>query len=226
MSDHSGADAIRVVIADDQPVVRDGLTTILAAMDDVVVVGVAANGAQAIALAERGEADVVLMDLQMPEMDGIEAIRRLAESRSDTAVVVLTTYTDDESILDALGAGAAGYLTKNATAQDIQRALQAAMAGQSVLDRAVQARVVNHAAGNEGETTLASGELPDGLSIREAEVLALVAEGLSNAEIAERLFVSRTTVKTHINQILRKTGCRDRPHAILYAFRHQISTPQ
>jgi DNA-binding NarL/FixJ family response regulator len=223
MSDHAGDDAIRIVIADDQPITRDGLTTILEAMEGVTVVGVASDGAEAVALAERRETDVVLMDLRMPKVDGIEATRRLGVSRPDTAVVVLTTYTDDDSILEALSAGAQGYLTKNATAEDIRRALQAAVAGQAVLDQEVQARLVDHATVTEHDTSASAGGLPDGLSLREGEVLALVAEGLSNAEIADRLFISRTTVKTHINQILRKTGCRDRPQAILYAIRYEIS---
>jgi DNA-binding NarL/FixJ family response regulator len=223
MTDRSGADAIRIVIADDQPIVRDGLITILEAMDGVSVVGVASDGAEAIALAERYETDVVLMDLRMPKIDGIEATRRLRVSRPDTAILVLTTYTDDDSILEALGAGARGYLTKNASAEDIHRALRAAVAGQAVLDQEVQARLVDHATATEQDTGDSAGGLPDGLSAREGEVLALVGEGLSNAEIAERLFISRTTVKTHINQILRKTGCRDRPQAIVYALHNEIS---
>lgn len=226
MSDRSGSEAIRIVIADDQAITRDGLNTILAAMDGVRVVGVASDGAEAIALAKRGEADVVLMDLRMPKVDGIEATRRLVLSRPETAIVVLTTYTDDESILEALAAGARGYLTKNATAEDIHRALRAAVAGQAIMDQEVQARLVDHATVTEPDLADSPGRLPDGLSAREGEVLALVAEGLSNAEIAERLFISRVTVKTHINQILRKTGCRDRPQAILYALRNEISAAQ
>jgi DNA-binding NarL/FixJ family response regulator len=225
MNDDSATSAIRIVIADDQPITRDGLTTILEAMEDVTVVGVASDGAEAIALAEHDETDVVLMDLRMPSIDGIEATRRLGVSRPETAVVVLTTYTDDDLILKALGAGARGYLTKNATAEDIHRALQAAVAGQAVLDQEVQTRLIDRATATEHDGSNAAGELPDGLSPREGEVLALVAEGLSNAEIAERLFISRVTVKTHINQILRKTGCRDRPQAILYALRTEIVRP-
>jgi DNA-binding NarL/FixJ family response regulator len=225
MTDRSGLNTIRIVIADDQPIVRDGLTTILTGMEGVDVVGVAADGAEAVALAEGDEVDVVLMDLRMPDVDGIEATRRLAVSRPDTAVVVLTTFTDDESLLDALSAGAAGYLTKNATAEDIHRAIQAAVAGQAILDLPLKDRLVESATGPAGADSRATGELPDGLSPREGEVLALIAEGLSNAEIAERLFISRTTVKTHINQILRKTGCRDRPQAIVYAMRNEISAP-
>jgi DNA-binding NarL/FixJ family response regulator len=226
---------LRVVIADDHRVVRDGLVTILGAMDGVQVVGAAQDGAEAVALAGQQDADVVLMDLRMPGMDGVEATRVVRSSRPDTAVVVLTTYTDDESILAALQAGAAGYLTKNASTDDIRRALEAAASGQSVLDPAATARLVEAAArlpaagtGGTGGAAGAGGVgaagvgLPDGLTEREGEVLALIAQGLSNAEIAAQLFVSRSTVKTHINQIFAKTGSRDRAQAILYAQRHEM----
>jgi DNA-binding NarL/FixJ family response regulator len=217
----SDRNAVRIVIADDQPITRDGLTTILEGMDGVTLAGVAADGAEVVEIVARGEADVVLMDLRMPRLDGIEATRRIVAERPEVAVVVLTTYTDDELILDALAAGARGYLTKNATAEEIHSAVRAAAVGQAVLDREVQARLVERATEPADGGRGAAG-LPDGLSAREGEVLGLVAEGLSNAEIAERLFISRTTVKTHINQILRKTACRDRPQAILYALRHGI----
>ncbi len=221
---------IRVVIADDQRVVRDGLVTILGAMDGVQVVGAAQDGAEAVALAGQQDADVVLMDLRMPNMDGVEATRAVRASRPATAVVVLTTYTDDESILAALQAGAAGYLTKNAGRDDIRRALEAAVAGQSVLDPVAAARLVE-AAGREPAATGPGGPapggpapgLPDGLTEREGQVLALIAQGLSNAEIASQLFVSRSTVKTHINQIFAKTNSRDRPQAIVYAQQHGLS---
>ena len=230
---------IRVVIADDQRVVRDGLVTILGAMDGVQVVGAAQDGAEAVALAGQQDADVVLMDLRMPTMDGVEATRAVRASRPATAVVVLTTYTDDESILAALQAGAAGYLTKNAGRDDIRRALEAAVAGQSVLDPVAAARLIE-AAGREPAATGPGGSalagtgpgglapggtapgLPDGLTEREGEVLALIAQGLSNGEIASQLFVSRSTVKTHINQIFAKTNSRDRPQAIVYAQQHGL----
>jgi DNA-binding NarL/FixJ family response regulator len=235
---------IRVVIADDQRVVRDGLVTILGAMDGVQVVGAAQDGAEAVALAGQQEADVVLMDLRMPNMDGVEATRAVRASRPAAAVVVLTTYTDDESILAALQAGAAGYLTKNAGREDIRRALEAAVAGQSVLDPVAAARLVE-AAGREPAAAGPAGSapggpapggpapggpapggpapgLPDGLTEREGEVLALIAQGLSNGEIASQLFVSRSTVKTHINQIFAKTNSRDRPQAIVYAQQHGL----
>jgi DNA-binding NarL/FixJ family response regulator len=218
---------LRVVIADDHRVVRDGLVTILGAMDGVQVVGAAQDGAEAVALAGWEDADVVLMDLRMPGMDGVEATRAVRASRPGTAVVVLTTYTDDESILAALQAGAAGYLTKNASTDDIRRALEAAAAGQSVLDPAAAARLVEAAArqptAGPGGPAAPGGPgagLPDGLTEREGEVLALIAQGLSNTEIAAQLFVSRSTVKTHINQIFAKTSSRDRAQAILYAQNH------
>jgi DNA-binding NarL/FixJ family response regulator len=237
---------IRVVIADDQRVVRDGLVTILGAMDGVQVVGAAQDGAEAVALAGQQDADVVLMDLRMPTMDGVEATRAVRASRPATAVVVLTTYTDDESILAALQAGAAGYLTKNAGTDDIRRALEAAVAGQSVLDPVAAARLVeaagrDAAAAGPGGTgsagTVLAGSapgalagsgpgLPDGLTEREGEVLTLIAQGLSNAEIASQLFVSRSTVKTHINQIFAKTNSRDRPQAIVYAQQHGLGPPR
>jgi DNA-binding NarL/FixJ family response regulator len=233
---------IRVVIADDQRVVRDGLVTILGAMDGVEVVGAAQDGAEAVALAGQQDADVVLMDLRMPNMDGVVATRAVRASRPATAVVVLTTYTDDESILAALQAGAAGYLTKNAGRDDIRRALEAAVAGQSVLDPVAAARLIE-AAGREPAAAGPAGSapggsapggsapggsapgLPDGLTEREGEVLALIAQGLSNAEIASQLFVSRSTVKTHINQIFAKTNSRDRAQAIVYAHNHGLTPP-
>ena len=214
---------LKVVIADDQRVVRDGLVTILSAMDGVTVAGAAQDGGEAVALADQHDADVVLMDLRMPGTDGVEATRLLRARRPDIAVVVLTTYTDDESILAALAAGASGYLTKNATTGDIRRALEAAAAGQAVLDRMIGTRLVQAANRQAAAPHPGPGGLPDGLTEREGEVLALIAQGLSNTEIAERIYVSKSTVKTHINQIYAKTGSRDRPQAILYAHRHGIT---
>jgi DNA-binding NarL/FixJ family response regulator len=217
---------ITVVIADDQRVIRDGLVTILSAMDGIRVAGAAGDGAEAVALAAEHDADVVLMDLRMPGMDGVEATRQLRASRPDTAVVVLTTYADDDSVLAALQAGAVGYLTKDASAADIRRAIDAAAAGQAMLDSRAAALLVRAASHNPGgPDSPARGGLPDGLTEREGQVLALIADGLSNAEIAATLFVSASTVKTHINQIFAKTGSRDRPQAMVYAHRHGISTP-
>jgi DNA-binding NarL/FixJ family response regulator len=216
---------ITVIIADDQRIVRDGLVTILGAMDGVLVAGAAADGAEAVALATRHDADVVLMDLRMPGMDGVEATRALRASNPSTAVVVLTTYTDDDSILAALEAGAAGYLTKNASAADIRRAIEAAATGHAMLDSRAAARLVHAASRDARGQDAQGGPLPDGLTGREAQVLALIAQGLSNTEIAATLYVTRSTIKTHINQIFAKTGSRDRPQAIVYAHQHGITAP-
>ncbi|MEU9238509.1 response regulator transcription factor [Streptomyces sp. NPDC048385] len=214
---------ISVIIADDHRVVREGLATILGAVEAVHVAGLAADGMQAVDLAARYEADVVLMDLHMPGLDGVEATRRLKTERPATAVVVLTTYTDDDSVLAALEAGATGYLTKNASAADIHRAIEAAARGHAMLDPIAAARLIRASRRNDPGHAARNAALPDGLTEREAQVLGLIAQGLSNAEIAARLYLSRSTVKTHIHQIFAKTGSRDRPQAIVYAHRHGIN---
>ena len=210
---------MKVVIADDQRVVREGLAIIVGSLPDFEVVGLAANGAEAVDLVERHQPDVVLMDLRMPELDGIEATATIRARFPDTQVVVLTTYADDESVLAALSAGARGYLTKDSGRQDIRRALEAAAAGQAVLDPQVQARLVQAAHLRPARPVT----LPDGLTEREGEVLGLIAAGLSNAEIAARLFVGESTVKTHINRIFTKTQSRDRSQATAYAHRHGLA---
>jgi len=204
-------------VADDQTVVREGLVTILSHLDGVEVVGAAGDGAEALALVDLHRPDVVLMDLRMPRLDGVEATKAIRDHHPETQVVVLTTYSDDESILSALAAGAIGYLTKDAGRESILRALQAAASGQAVLDHAVQGRLV--AAARTGPSAPASIRPPDGLTLREAEVLALIAGGLSNREIAERLFLGESTVKTHVNRILAKTRSRDQAQAVGYAHR-------
>jgi DNA-binding NarL/FixJ family response regulator len=164
---------------------------------------------------------VILMDLRMPRMDGVEATRRLRERDPAVKVVVLTTYADDRSVLDALRAGALGYLTKDAGAAEIQQALHRVAGGQAALDPAVQLHLVEAIA--DGQTSGPSqAPLPGGLTPREAEVLTLIAAGLSNAEIAERLVVSEATVKSHVNHMLAKIGARDRAQAVGYAYRHGL----
>jgi DNA-binding NarL/FixJ family response regulator len=208
---------IRVLLADDQRVVREGLGTLLGLLDGIELVGTAADGEEAVALARRFDPDVVLMDLRMPRCDGIEAIRRLAEHGDRPRAIALTTYADDASVLGALRAGARGYLTKDAGADQIRAAVEAVARGEAALDPAVQHHVV--AALSEP----AAVELPDGLTPREAEVLGLIAEGLTNAEIASRLVVSAATVKTHVNHIFAKTGARDRAQAVVYAYAHGLA---
>jgi DNA-binding NarL/FixJ family response regulator len=215
---------IRVVVADDQRVVRDGLTMLLGLIEDVAVVGTAADGREAVELARRDRPDVVLMDLRMPLVDGAEATREIRVALPETQVLVLTTYADDDSLFPALRAGARGYLTKDASAEEIEQAVRAVAAGRTHLDPAVQQRLV--AALVEAEPAARvrpGGALPDELTPREAEVLKLIAAGLSNAEIAAALVVSDATVKTHVNHIFSKTGARDRAQAVRYAYERGIA---
>ena len=218
------ATRIRVVVADDQRVVRDGLVTVLGVLPGIEVVGAAADGEQALALVKAHRPQVVLMDLRMPRLDGAEATRRILAAHPATAVVVLTTYPDDDSILAALQAGALGYLTKDAGRDQIARAIHAAAGGQAILDPAVQARLIATAAPAPGDVH-PSRPLPDKLTAREAEVLALIATGRTNTQIAKVLVVSPSTVKTHINNIFAKTGISDRAHAVHYAYQHGLADP-
>jgi DNA-binding NarL/FixJ family response regulator len=220
----SGEDAtVSVVVADDQRVVREGLVTVLSVLPGVKVVGAAADGEEAVALVGRYRPQVVLMDLRMPRLDGVEATRRIMQDYPATAVVVLTTFADDDSILAALRAGARGYLTKDARREQIARALHAAAEGQSILDNAVQARLI--AATGTAAGAASGRPLPDGLTAREAEVLALVAAGRTNAQIAAALVVTLSTVKTHINNVFAKTGATDRAQAVHYAYTHGLADP-
>jgi DNA-binding NarL/FixJ family response regulator len=215
---------IRVLIADDQRVVRDGLTMLVELMDGVHVIGSAGDGAEAIEHARRDRPDVVLMDLRMPNLDGTEATRQISIELPEVAVVILTTYADDSSLLPALAAGARGYLTKDASAEQIEAAIRDAHAGRTHLDAEVQRRLVELAVVGPPATGAAerSRTAEDGLTPRETEVLQLIAGGLSNHEIAERLVLSHATVKTHINRIFAKIGARDRAQAVRYAYDHGV----
>ena len=212
---------IRVVVADDQTAVRDGLVMLLGLMPGIAVLASAADGEEAIDLVTEHEPDVVLMDLRMPRCDGIEATRRIKAEHPDVEIVVLTTHADDASILEALAAGARGFLTKDAGRVEISRALEAASAGQTVLDPAAHEALLAAASGRRGPAP----QLPDGLTVREAEVLRLIAEGLSNRDIARTLFVSPATVKSHINHVFAKTGAKDRAQAVSYAYREGLVQP-
>jgi DNA-binding NarL/FixJ family response regulator len=220
---------VRVLLADDQRLVRESLGTLLGLLDGIELVTTASDGEEALALAAEHQPEIVLMDLRMPRVDGIEATRRLRERHPDVGVIALTTYADDESVLGALRAGARGYLTKDASSEDIRTAILTVAAGEAALDPAVQHHVVAALAsqratdGDQGAAT--APELPDDLTPREAEVLALIAAGLTNAEIAERLVVSPTTIKSHINHLFAKAGLRDRTQAVNYAYRTGIATP-
>jgi len=212
---------IRVLIADDQKVVRDGLAMMLGLLDGIDVIGTAVDGADAVRQATVQRPDVVLMDLNMPTVDGVEATRQLVAAGSPSRVVVLTTYADDESVFRALQAGARGYLTKDAGADEIRAAVATVAAGDAQLDPSVQRRLLE-ALASGARLGVASAQPPppqDGLTAREAEVLIEIADGLSNSQIATRLFVSEATVKTHVNHLLAKTGCRDRAALVAYAYR-------
>ncbi|MBE3013788.1 response regulator transcription factor [Microbispora sp. NEAU-D428] len=256
----------RVLVVDDQAVVRDGLVLLLGLLPDIEVVGSASDGEAALRLVTAERPDVVLMDLRMPRMDGVEATRRIRAEFPDTQVVVLTTYTDDESVFAALRAGARGFLTKSADAEEIARAVTTVMNGDAQLDPGVQRRLLNTVTGTAppGETpgtaaapaqrsrfsprhtrqapranrtpragtppyagtSSGAGTPPDGLTPREAEVLRLIARGMSNAEIAAALFISEATVKTHINNLFAKARVRDRAQAVAYAYRTGLADPR
>jgi DNA-binding NarL/FixJ family response regulator len=220
-----GPGPIRVLIADDQRVVRDGLAMLVALIEDVQVVGTACDGAEAVRLAEEHRPDVVLMDLHMPGTDGIAATADLRERLPSGRVLVLTTYADEDAIVPALQAGAKGYLTKDASAEEIEAAIRAVHAGQTHLDPAVQERLVAAVLRSAPAVPGPGQNPPGGLTAREAEVLTLLAAGLSNAEIGKRLYLSNATVKTHINRIFAKTGARDRAQAVRYAYQHGLATP-
>jgi DNA-binding NarL/FixJ family response regulator len=215
---------LRIVIADDQASVREGLVLLLGGLPGIDVVGAAADGEQALALVAEHRPDAILLDLHMPVLDGIGATRRLVAEHPGVAIVVLTTYVDDASVLEALQAGARSYLTKDADRTDIARALEAAAGGLTVFDPRVHAALLaaTSAPAAPGASPPGTPEPPDGLTQREVEILGLIAHGLTNSEIAERLFLSTHTVKTHINRIFAKTGSRDRVAAIGYAQRHDI----
>lgn len=209
---------VRVVVADDQAAVREGLVALLDLLPGIEVVAEADDGPSALAAVARHRPDVVLLDLRMPGLDGVQTTARISAEHPGTAVVILTGYADDASVLDALAAGARGYLTKNAGRAAIGQAVTAAAAGLAALEPAVQTRVVNAA-----RIGYVPAEPPDGLTAREAEILALIGAGLGNRAIADRLHIEPTTVKSHINRIFAKTGVADRAAATAYARHHGLS---
>jgi DNA-binding NarL/FixJ family response regulator len=236
------AAALRIIIADDQAAVREGLVFLLGSLPGIEVVASAADGEQALALVAEHDPDAILLDLHMPVLDGIQTTRRLTAEHPEVAIVVLTTYADDNSVLEALNAGARSYLTKDADHTEIAHALRAAAEGLNVFDNRVHAALLSAATRSGPSVTRGAAasrvgtagagaapedgtcsELPDGLTEREAEILRLIAQGLNNGEIAARLFVTNHTVKSHINRLFAKTGSRDRPAAIRYAQRHGLT---
>jgi DNA-binding NarL/FixJ family response regulator len=215
---------IRVVLVDDQAMVRTGLRMVLAAEPDIDVVGEAADGAAGVRVVTEQQPDVVLLDVRMPGMDGLEAARRILAAELPTRVVVLTTFDEDEYVAAALRAGVSGFLLKVAPPEDLVTAVRTVAAGQGLLDPAVTLRVIRtyaSAPAPDPARAAALGELTE----RETDVLALVAAGLSNAEIAARLYLGEATVKTHVSRVLLKLGLRDRVQAVAFAYESGLVTP-
>jgi DNA-binding NarL/FixJ family response regulator len=206
---------IRIVVADDHAVVRHGLRSFLGLQDDMEVVGEAEDGEQAVAIVAELRPDVVLIDLVMPGVDGVEAIRRIHELLPEARVVVLTSFADDSKVVPAVRAGAAGYLLKDVQPVDLAAAIRTVAAGGALLDPSVTARVLKEVA--------TGGPADPGLTAREREVLGLLAQGLTNRQIAAELVLSEKTVKTHVSSILGKLGLADRTQAALYAVREGLA---
>ncbi|MEW2131651.1 response regulator transcription factor [Streptomyces sp. NPDC005435] len=221
-----GRKAARVVVADDQTVVREGIVMLLGLLPGLEVVGAARDGEDAVRLVGELDPDVVLMDLRMPRCDGVEATRLIRGRYPRTQVVVLTTFADDDSLFAALRAGARGYLTKDAGGDEIVRAVESVLSGDAGLAPSVQRRLLERLSETEAAATPQPPEAPDGLTAREIEVLVLIAEGLTNQEIARKLHVSTATVKTHINNLFAKTGLKDRAQAVRYAYAKRLVRPR
>jgi len=214
---------LRIVVADDQASVREGLVVLLGTVPEIEVVASAANGEEAIRLVAEKSPDAILLDLHMPVLDGIEATGRLTRQHPGVAIVVLTTYADDSSVLAALQAGARSYLTKDADCTDIVAALRSAATGLSVIDPAARAALLAAASRPENPPRQRPPEkLPDGLTLREAEILSMIARGMTNPDIAAELYISTQTIKSHINRIFAKTGSANRIAAIRYARDHHL----
>ena len=215
---------VTVLLADDQPLIRAGFAALLASDPDIDVVGEAGDGAEAVALAVRLQPDVVLMDVQMPELNGIEATRRIVASRPEARVVILTNYALDVYVFEALRAGACGFLLKDTRPADLLQAIRVAVDGQSLLSPEVTTTLIAEYVSRP--PTPAVAPALDALTSREREVLALVAAGLSNEEIASRLHISHTTAKTHVSRTMLKLRARDRAQLVMFAYENGVVVPR
>jgi DNA-binding NarL/FixJ family response regulator len=216
---------IRVVLADDQELVRSGFAALLQAEEGIEVVGEASDGLEAVGMAARTRPDVILMDIRMPGLDGIEATRRINERAelSDVHVIILTTFDLDEYVFEAIRAGAAGFLVKDTNAAELLRAIRVVTSGEALLSPSVTRRLIAEFATRTRPVRPVPGA--DELTQREREVVGLVAEGLSNDEIADRLFMSRSTAKTHATRAMTKLGARDRAQLVVFAFQSGLVRP-
>jgi DNA-binding NarL/FixJ family response regulator len=217
--------SVRVLIADDQALVRGGFRMILEAKEDMNVVGEAGDGAEAVAMVERVQPDVVLMDVRMPGVDGIEATRRIVASGASARIVILTTYDVDEYVFSALRAGASGFLLKDVRPPELTEAIRVVARGDALLAPGVTRRLLDRFAGVLPDDSARPTDL-DELTEREVEVLRFVALALSNAEIASRLVLTEATVKTHVSSVLRKLGLRDRVQAVVFAYAVGLVRPR
>ena len=214
---------IRVLIVDDEALIRSGLGLMIESQHDIRVVDEAEDGREAVELALRHRPDVILMDVQMPHLSGIDATRRITAVDDPPRVVVLTTFGNDENVYEALRAGASAFLLKDSRPEDVINAIRVVAGGEALLSPAVTRRLVDQ--------FIASGRRPDvpasyeSLTDREREIFGLIAKGLSNQEIADRVFVSFSTAKTHVSSILTKLGLRDRVHTVIYAYQHGLAEP-
>jgi DNA-binding NarL/FixJ family response regulator len=211
---------MKVIICDDQTIVRDGLAMLLKLEPDIEVAGTAEDGAVAVEMVEKVKPDLVLMDLKMPMMNGVEATRRIRAKHPEIKVLVLTTYDDDEWVFDAIKAGASGYLLKDTSREEVIRAVKGTVAGKTFVDPSVAGKVLRQAAGQQ---TQPPSLITEKLTEREIEVLRLVAAGLSNADISEQLFLSEGTVRNHVSSILSKLDVADRTQAAVIAIQHGIT---
>jgi DNA-binding NarL/FixJ family response regulator len=215
---------IRVVVADDQGMVRSGFSVLLNAQPDIEVIGEAVNGREAVTLAAKSRPDVILMDVRMPVLDGLQATRQITGMSDPPKVLVLTTFDLDDYVYEALRSGASGFLLKDASARELADAVRLVAAGDALLAPGVTKRLIAEFARMGAPRTPGRTHL-DGLTERESEVLALVARGLSNAEIAHRLVVAEQTIKTHVSRILMKLGLRDRTQAVVLAYETGLVHP-
>ncbi|WP_406201770.1 response regulator transcription factor [Kitasatospora sp. NBC_01560] len=216
---------VRVVLADDQPLIRAGLVMVIADIPDIEVVGEAGTGAEAVQLVRDLKPDIVVMDIRMPGMDGIEATRMITKEAGAPNVIVLTTFDDDDNVYDALRAGASGFLVKDMALDDIITAVRVVAAGDALIAPKVTRRLIEEFADRPQRATAAPSKEIQGITDRELEVLTLIGRGMSNARIAETMYISGATVKTYVTRLLAKLGARDRVHLVIIAYEHHLVTP-